>query len=244
MIDINANAITIKPYSHHFHRFGIVKVTDLLSEYLRDTIAKEAKWLLSEFAERRDLTLATTDFSRRSMSVVTSQNIAKHGENIPFLYANDAFTPTLECIAGESLHRCPKKDEEFLITRHEKAGDTHGWHWGDYRYALIWVLQAPPIEVGGLLQCVPHTSWDKTNPQIFRHLTENPINTYYFATGDVYFLKADTTLHRTIPMQQDTCRIILNMTWASSHDLSKEIVGDDRWWDDENAKAAKKEVTL
>ncbi|MCL1078667.1 ArpA protein [Parashewanella spongiae] len=235
---INVNKKELRDFSHHFSRYGVVKVTELISESLCSLVLNEAKELLSNFAERRDLHLATTDFSPRSMSVVTSENIANHGDRIPFLYFNDALRPMLEDIAGETLCHCPKKDEEFLISRHEKAGDTHGWHWGDFRYALIWVLQAPAIEVGGLLQCVPHTSWNKQKPRIFNYLCENPINTYYFGSGDVYFLKADSTLHRTIPLQQDMTRIMLNMTWASNADLTKDIEGDDRWWDDESVNAA------
>src|SRR3546814_4571113 len=60
----------------------------------------------------------------------------------------------------------------------ERKGDTHGLHWGDYSFALIWILQAPPIEVGGLLQCVPHTSWNKEKPRVNEYLCRYPVDTY------------------------------------------------------------------
>jgi len=224
--------------SHRFHRSGIVTVTDLLREETRQAVRAEADRLLDKYAERRDLRLATTDYTRRSMSVVPSEMIAGDSELVTSVYRDGTLLRNLEAVAGERLHPCPKADEEFLITRQERAGDTHGWHWGDFSFAMIWILEAPPIEVGGLLQCVPHTEWDKQAPRIHDYLVENPIDTYYFATGDVYFLRTDTTLHRTIPLRQDATRIILNMTWASAKDLNRNLDADDRWWDDANVSAA------
>lgn len=224
--------------SHRYHRSGIVTVTDLLRSETRKAVRREAERLLEKYAERRDLRLATTDYTRRSMSVVPSEMIAGDSELVTSIYQNEELLKTLESIAGEKLHPCPKADEEFLITRQERSGDTHGWHWGDFSFAMIWILQAPPIDIGGLLQCVPHTQWDKTAPRINNYLVENPIDTYYFQTGDVYFLRTDTTLHRTIPLREDATRIILNMTWASAQDLSRNLDADDRWWDDANVSAA------
>ena len=132
---------------------------------------------------------------------------------------------------------CPSEDELFLITCQEKPGDTHGWHWGDFRYALIWLLEAPPVEYGGMLQCVPHTRWDKQNPQINRYLIENPIRTYGFVTRDIYLLKTDTTLHRTVPLDREARRIILNMTWGCPDDLTRPLQGNDRWWSNQQVEA-------
>lgn len=229
---------TLLAWSHKFHRHGIVTVTDMLSATLRQDLTSEAESLLYRHAERRDLTLATTDHSPRRMSVVPSETIGAHGQLIPSIAKNETLLSMLESIAGEPMLTCPQSDELYLISRHERKGDTHGWHWGDFSFAMIWVLRAPPLEVGGLLQCVPHTSWNKESPQIHRYLIENPINTYYFASGEVYFLRSDTTLHRTIPLREDATRIMLNMTWASQKDLKRTIKGDDRWWADAEASAS------
>lgn len=235
---IEADGESIRKWSQRFHRYGIVTLTDLLPEELRTGMLQEAERLLEAHAERRDLRLATTDYTRRSMSVVPSETIAANSELVTGVYDDPGLRGVLEAIAGDRLHRCPKADEEYLITRQERAGDTHGWHWGDFGYALIWVLLAPDIDAGGLLQCVPHTNWDKSSPRIYQYLVENPIDTYHFASGDVYFLKTDTTLHRTIPLRRDVTRIILNMTWASDKDLQRNLTEDDRWWDDASVTAA------
>ncbi|MGV9567156.1 HalD/BesD family halogenase [Streptomyces sp. NPDC003480] len=237
-VPVRPDGRRLRRMAEHFHRYGMVTVTDLIGEATRGRVRAETARLLGSHAERRDLRLATTGFTRRSMSVVPSEVIRDSGGPIADLYSHPDLVRALEDIAGERLYPCPKSDENFLITRQERRGDTHGWHWGDFSFALIWVVQAPPIDVGGLLQCVPHTSWDKSSPQIHRYLVDNPIHTYHFASGDVYFLRTDTTLHRTVPLREDATRIILNMTWAGARDLNRDIAADDRWWDDPGVSAA------
>lgn len=222
-----------------FRANGVVDVTGLVSDDVFAAVRGEALRLLEQHAERRDLRLATTGNTPRYLSVVRSEIVAENSALIRQLYQSRDLLDPLEEIVGEKLIASPKKDEEFLITKHHVRGDTHGWHWGDYRYALIWILEAPAIERGGMLQCVPHTYWDKSNPRIHEWLTQSPIDTYYFSTGQLYLLKTDTTLHRTVPLEDDVTRIILNMTWASGDDLRRPLEGDDRWWDDANVSAAK-----
>ena len=226
--------------AQQFSKNGFVKVTDLISEEYRTLVTNEADNLLDNHAERRDLHLATTNFTPRYMSVVTSETIRENSELVRTIYGDPRLQKILEVIAKEKMVPCPSKDEEFLISRHEKKGDTHGWHWGDYSFALIWVLKTPGIEVGGLLQCVPHTSWDKAEPKINEYLSNNKIDTYGFESGDIYFLRTDTTLHRTIPLNEDAERVMLNMTWGNSQSLDYSETENDRWWDDENVSEARK----
>jgi hypothetical protein len=223
--------------AHQFKRDGFLKVADIMPWKIRQEMKQEALRLLELYSERRDLKLATTGNTPRNMSVVTSENIAANSEFVNTIYKSEALLNILEKLAGEAFLPCPSKDEEFLITRHEKSGDTHGWHWGDYRYALIWILETPPIEYGGMLQCVPHTSWNKTNPRIHEYLCENPISTYGFVSGDIYLLKSDTTLHRTVPLNRDATRIMLNMTWGCMDDQKRNLNGNDRWWAEEEVEA-------
>jgi hypothetical protein len=224
--------------SQSFRKYGFVKVTSLLSSTARKDMRQEAEMLLHEHSERRDLHLETTNFTPRYMSVITSETISENSQHIRSVYENDSLVKALETIACEKFYPCPSKDEEFLISRHEKKGDTHGWHWGDYSFALIWVLETPDIEIGGLLQCVPHTNWNKKSPKINHYLSTNEINTYSFKSGDVYLLKTDTTLHRTIPLSQDATRVMLNMTWGNSSASDLSEVGIDRWWENKDAPAA------
>ncbi len=224
---------------HEFSRNGFLKLRDIVDDQLREKITIEVNKLIDRQLERRDLHLATTDNTPRYMSVVRSEFIAENSPLINALSKSKVLLDTLSRIADTQIIASVSKDEEFLITKQERKGDTHGWHWGDYSFALIWIIEIPPIAKGGMLQCVPHTSWDKTNPRIHELLCSNPIATYGFKTGDIYFLRTDTTLHRTIPLNEDAIRIILNMTWAAEKDLARSLHGNDRWWEDQNAEAAK-----
>ena len=223
---------------NRFRRDGFVLVPNIVPADIKQAVTDQVGGLLDQHAERRDLLLKTTGDTPRFMSVVRSELIAEQGELITTLYGSPSLVSVVESITGERPHPCPAKDEEFLITRQERVGDTHGWHWGDFTFALIWIIETPDIDKGGMLQCVPHTRWDKSNPQINRYLCANPIATYGFVTGDIYLLRTDTTLHRTVPLSRDGIRIILNMTWASEKDLRRGLAGADRWWEDSRADAA------
>lgn len=222
-----------------FRRDGFVKVREIVPDDVRESVREEVLRLLDGNAERRDLLLATTDNTPRFMSIVKSEIIADGSDLITTLYKSESLHEALRRIAGEVFYPCPSKDEEFLITRQERKSDTHGWHWGDFSFALIWLIETPPLAYGGMLQCVPHTLWDKSHPRIHEYLCENPIATYGFRTGDLYLLRTDTTLHRTVPLNTDSTRIILNMTWASAKDLDWVPDSDDRWWERQEARAAK-----
>lgn len=226
---------------NNFARDGFIKLNDIVAAELKQSIRNEVLKLLEQQGERRDLRLSTTDNSPRYMSVVRSEWIARQKGLICKLSRSSNLLGLLSRIAGTEVISQVSADEEFLITRQEKKGDTHGWHWGDYSFALIWIIETPPISCGGMLQCIPHTYWDKNNPRINEILSNHPISTYGFSTGDIYFLRTDTTLHRTVPLNDDVTRIILNMTWADKRLIGKPLSGNDRWWEDKDAAAARTE---
>ncbi|HHF0524279.1 TPA: HalD/BesD family halogenase [Legionella anisa] len=229
----------IRKLREEFSRHGIVKIPDIVSEQLKQNIHNEIYGLLENYAERRDLLLKTTDNTPRYLSVVRSELIEEQSKMIREVRESDALLQFLEKITQEKLLTHVKEDEKFVITKQEFSGDTHGWHWGDYSFALIWIVEMPPVDCGGMLQCVPHTSWDKEAPDLYQYFCDNPIYTHSFVPGDVYLLKADTTLHRTVPLRYDATRIMLNMTWGSIRDQDNPFLSvDDRWWDNLNAQAA------
>lgn len=226
--------------SEMFMRQGMVKIPNIVNETLKKQIHNEIYALLDKHAERRDLMLKTTDNTPRYLSVVRSEIIAEKSGLISQVRESSALLHILSEIAQEKLLTDVQTDEKFVITKQEFSGDTHGWHWGDYAYALIWIVDMPPVNFGGMLQCVPHTTWNKDEPNLYQYLCDNPIHTYSFVPGDIYLLKADTTLHRTLPLRYDATRIMLNMTWASVRDINKQSLQvDDRWWDNVTAKEAK-----
>jgi hypothetical protein len=208
--------------SQHFRREGYVKIANLVPEDVKALVSEEVYRLLDQHARRIDIRLKETGNSPRRMSTVSEAAIAEDGVVIPEIYESAALKGFLSRLAREPVVACPWEEEKFVIIRQEKAGDTHGWHWGDFSFTVIWIIEAPSSEYGGMLQCVPHTDWNKANPRVVDYLVKYPIRTYPHATGDVYFLRSDTTLHRTVPLSEPRTRIILNTCWGSNQDALKE----------------------
>ena len=229
----------IQKLRNAFARNGFLKIRNIVTDEIRAQVRQEVLRLIDAQIERRDLFLATTDNSPRHMSVVRSEFIALESALIVELSKSPVLLDAISKISNVKIVPSVSKDEEYLITKQEKKGDTHGWHWGDYSFALIWIIETPLLSKGGMLQCVPHTYWDKSNARINELLCENPISTYGFETGDIYLLRTDTTLHRTVPLGEDATRIILNMTWSDEQTVDRALVGNDRWWEDANALAAR-----
>jgi len=206
--------------SQNFRREGYVKISDLVPPEVKAPMREEVYRLLAH-AKRVDTTLKETSHTPRRMSTVGARHIIEHSSLICELYESSSLRDFLSRLAREPVLPCPYEPERFVITKQYRAGDTHGWHWGDFSFAIIWIIEAPSIDVGGMLQCVPHTDWNKADPRVHEYLTKYPIRTYYHASGDIYFLRTDTTLHRTVPLAEDTTRIILNTAYATNADTMR-----------------------
>lgn len=97
---------------------------------------------------------------------------------------------------GNTPRRMRNVRQAEIITRLERAGDSHGWHWDDYAFALVWVVECPPPADGGSVQGVPRTRWNKREPG-GPDLASHPIHSWYLQPGDAYLMRTDTTLHCT-----------------------------------------------
>ncbi|MFV0576426.1 MAG: hypothetical protein ACK5NC_13575 [Vibrio sp.] len=214
----------IKKYKEAFSKHGYVKfsIGELVPTDLFSQLQEECLELLESHSIRRDVAVSSTGNSKRTMSNVTAQAIRQHGQIIDAIYNSEAIKNILGQIAQDQLVSC-WEDEHYLINHLEQPGDTHGWHWGDYPSTLIWIIKAPAIEHGGILQCIPHTTWNKSDPQIEQYIINNSISSYFHETGEIYFLKSDTTLHRVTPMKSSEPRIILNTCWGSKFDIRENV---------------------
>lgn len=208
---------------HRFARDGYLKINHLIDPSVRQEISTDVKYLLENYAKRRDFLIESTGNTPRYLSNVPQESIEVHGRYIPQAYKSRYLMSLISHIVKEEIIPTPWKWDNFIINSQHKLGDTHGWHWGDYPYTIIWVVEAPKLESGGLLECVPHTNWDKQNPRVENLLVENKIDSYFHVAGDVYLLKADTTLHRVKPLTEDATRIILNTTWERARDKDRQV---------------------
>ena len=169
---------------------------------------------------RRDLVVAETGSTPRRMRNVTRAEIVEHGSVIPAVYVAAALS--VGQIVGEPVFSCPYEPEQFVITQLEAAGDTHGWHWDDYSFALVWIAECPPEVDGGFVECVPDTVWDKRCPRVRQILRYRRVHRLAVGAGEVYLMRTNTTLHRVHPIHRGR-RTIVNMAFAAVGELCAEV---------------------
>jgi hypothetical protein len=212
---------------------GCAKVSFIVPDMVKHAMAVEVLQLLERNGVRRDIRFQQTGNTSRKMRNVRRDEIARLSRVVPALYESAGIRQILSVIAGDDVLPCPYAPEQFVITCLERDGDTHGWHWDDYSWALVWIIECPPISAGGFVQCVPGTKWDKANPNINQAFISHPIHSIELAPGDLYFMRTDTTLHRVYPVLGGR-RTIINMGYASPQDLDKRISHEtmDSLWSD------------
>jgi len=218
--DISPHAVEVARRQYSY--LGHAKVSFLAPPSVKEAVAAEVRGVIEAAGVRRDLEVEQTDNSPRRMRNVGQADIVEFSTLIPRVYAAEPLLQAMSAVAGEPVHPCPWEPEQYVVTCLEKDGDTHGWHWDDYTFALVWVVETPPISDGGFVQCVPGTRWDKQRPEVNRHLVSRPIYSLELFPGDIYLMKTNTTMHRVYPVKSGQ-RKIINMSFASTSDLSQTV---------------------
>jgi len=202
-----------------FERDGWVALGPLVESGWEDRARAEARALIDGAARRCDITVSVTGDSPRRMELVGQAAIAAQGGLLPTLYASEATLALVCAVAGRVVTRCPYQPERFILSALSRPGDTHGWHWDDYPYALVWVLDAAAAGAGGVLEFVPRTVWDKRDPQVAAFLRRGPIGRAHVRSGEAYLLRSDTTLHRVSEILPGSGRrIAFAMAFADAGD--------------------------
>jgi hypothetical protein len=190
----HADPVSVDAAADQFAARGYAVVPFVTTPAMTVTIAEELERLIATVGVRRDFLMAGTCDTPRRMKNVRRDQVRQGSTVLPELYGVPALRSLLSRIAREPVHLCPYEPEQYVITTLEEGGDTHGWHWDDYAFALVWVAECPPIDDGGFVQCVPRTVWDRKNPRIYSQMASSVIHTISLRRGDVYFMRTDTTL--------------------------------------------------
>jgi L-lysine 4-chlorinase len=213
----------VRRATEQYSREHYARTTGLLPDELVDRLQAETSQLIAMNTRRIDIRVAATGNTPRRMGSLPNSLFASESTLFTALYHVPAFRLLLSTIAGAPVLDCTYPDEQITGTHQTEAGDTHGWHWGDHEYAWIFIAAAPGPEHGGLLQTVAHTAWNKQDPAVNRCLVNGRVRSYHHASGESYFFKTNTTLHRTSPIESSgVTRSIVNLTFASVSDLLED----------------------
>lgn len=232
-VAVAANDDAIADARRDIREKGFARVPWLVADTVKTAVAGQVVRLLALHSRRRDLACPETGGTPRRMRNVAQRHIAKSCPMIAELYRRRDLLDAMSVVVGEPVFECPYEPERFVITCLERGGDTHGWHWDDYRYALVWLIENGPTGTGGLVQAVPATRWDKRDPRVEHYVERGPVHTLELAAGDLYLMRTDTTLHRVTPLTSGR-RVILNMAYAGEADLARPITHEtmDALWAD------------
>ncbi len=209
-----------------FRTEAVVHIGHLLPADLVDELHAQAQGLLLESARRRDLEIASTGGTPRAYLSVGRDAIFEDDGLITRFFESETVRDYLSTIAGEPLHKVPYRQEEYIINSQAQSGDTHGWHWDDYTFALIWMVEAPHCMHGGHVEYMSRTRWDKDNPRACLEdlISSREVRSRYIPSRTCYLMRANTTLHRVAPLTHETRRTVIVFTYASEADLTDSSI--------------------
>jgi hypothetical protein len=209
-----------------FREQHIVVIDDLLPPSVVEGMRKEARALLETKSQRREVTIKESGNTPRAYSSIGRDELLCSSSFVPEIFHNEALRECLSQIADEPLAKVPYEPEEFILNSQSAPGDTHGWHWDDYAYAFVLVLEAPDPLLGGRVEYIPRLEWkrDDTEAYLRQVLTSKPVRSIHVDAGQCYFAKSNTTLHRVAPLTGATTRTVVVLTYASPEDMVSESI--------------------
>lgn len=220
------NEVVTEQLQERFKEQDVVVMEMLLPESLRLKLEEEALSLMQHYGIRREVVIKETGNTPRVFHSVGRDKIAQYGQYIPAFFASESIKRYLSRINhSNSVLPVPYEPEEYIINSQQSTGDTHGWHWDDYTFALIWIVEAPERGEGALIEYIPHTEWDQSDKEncVKKTLAAGSVNSMYVPQGQCYFMKANTTLHRITPLTGTSRRTVIVFTYAAQEDLEKDI---------------------
>jgi hypothetical protein len=206
-----------------FARDGFADMTELIPPNVRAGVVAEVTAALDAHSVRRDVRVAVTGGTPRRYRVAGRDTLAAACPVTARVYRSADLLTLVGAVAGEPVVPVPYVAEELIATRLELAGDTHGWHWDDYAFALVWVLCAPGARDGAALEYITGVPWCKGAPNVEAILAEREPVRAPIASGTLYLLRTDTTLHRVTPLERDVRRDALCFSYAAAAEIDRPV---------------------
>ncbi|MEV6774440.1 hypothetical protein AB0N05_37965 [Nocardia sp. NPDC051030] len=198
---------------------GIARLGFLLPYRVKRALAAEALTVVDHHRHWGEALPGGENQVRHGIDI-GPQEVTGQWNWIPQLYDCEPLRHKLSIVADESVLPSPAA-RRYGVTRLHHDDDPSQWHWDDYAFALVLLVECPPLEDGGFVQTVAHTRRDWDHADVYRTLTRNPIRSWELNPGDLYLIRADTTLHRVHPFAHGR-RTSVRMAFASRADIERE----------------------
>ncbi|MGB4074128.1 HalD/BesD family halogenase [Pseudomonas sp.] len=197
---------------------GVVHLSGFLPRLLKQELTEEADELLSSHGRRVDVRIQSTGNTPRKYVSVSRNNVFEHAPLISQLYSDSGLIQFLAKLARSAVITCPYEPEQIVVNKMNEDGDTHGWHWDDYSYSLVLVLEAPERQNGAQVEYVDGTSWDKASAQVQHYLDTKTIQSLELASGSAYVLLGKRVMHRVSPLKGTDTRKIICFSYATEEE--------------------------
>jgi hypothetical protein len=195
---------------------GFVNITHLFDSTTLRLLQQHTLSAFKEKAKRKDFISKYGGNTPRHMYTVSKQNIDLHcGSFFYDFYKNTI--PLLSKLTNEPVLETPYIPEMYVINGLNDPNDTHGWHWDDYKYALVFIAQVPPKGCGAEVETIPDTG--HLNKSIEEILDSHAPHRSYFEENSIYLLLGEETLHRVTPIKEGYTRIGVAFTYTDAKDL-------------------------
>ena len=202
---------------------SIVDVTHFFAQDFIENLIQETVSVYEQKLQRKDFLMEQTDNTPRNMFAVSERAIDACATMIPKFYYEEEVLHFFSTLAQEPVIPLPWTGERYVINGLSRSNDTHGWHWDDYAYALVFIAKAPKLGNGGEVECIADTFWNREKPNIEQILQQNQKQVHHFESGSFYLMKSDTSLHRVAPITAGEIRIAIAISFCNKADLSKDL---------------------
>jgi len=221
--DVACNEEIIRFAKEEFESFNVVDITRFFDPNFIESLTQDTMSTYNRRQSRKDFRMKQTENTPRNMFTVSEGSVHEESKLIPDFYSSNEVLEFISKITSSKVMRLPWKGERYVINGLSEEKDTHGWHWDDYSFAMVFIAKAPIREHGGFVQCISDTTWNRSKPDIKKILSTHNPTSYYYNSGSFYLMKSDTTLHRVAPITSETSRVAIAMSWCTEEDLLKDI---------------------
>jgi hypothetical protein len=170
-----------------------------------------------------DARVASTGHTPRRYRSVGRDAVFAHAGLLAQIYLHPVLLSFLSRLTGGEVSVLPYLPEQIVVNQMCDVGETHGWHWDDYSYSLVWVLHAPHPESGGHVEYIDGTTWDKQAPQVEQYLQTRPVKRLQVESGSAYLLLGRRAMHRVAPLVQPDTRKIVCFSYAHADERFAEM---------------------
>lgn len=202
---------------------GVVQLRGFLPTTLEHVMTREANELLRSCGRRVNVCVKSTGNTPRKYVSVSRNDVFAHAPLVTQFYSNPELIQFLTELTGSDVIRAPYKPEQIVVNQMDEVGDTHGWHWDDYSYSLVVMLQAPARQSGAQVEYVDGTSWDKKSARVQHYLDTMKVQSFDLVAGSAYLLLGKRVMHRVTPLLAADTRKIICFTFAKEEERVAEM---------------------